>query len=200
MKRDAIMTTPLESSFLSCERDTETILRKLFVESKPHSNILKRLLVISNPDCIDADQMNNVEYQKVDKMSVKDLLEGGYIILSPVTKNLEHAPLKAAIVLSFDNFIPNEENPEFRDCSICIDVLCNVECWNLKNYQQRPFKILGYIDGILNKARLSGIGRTHFLGCSGPVVNEDVGMYAMMYRAVHGTDDTLPDGEYGRGV
>lgn len=198
MKRDAVMTSPLESSFLSCERDTQTILQKLFIESRPYSAILKRLLVIANEDCIDESQKNNPEYLKVDKMSIKELIDGGYIILSPVAKNPEHSQLKAAMVLTFENFTPNQTNPEFRDCSVCIDVLCNVDCWELKNYQQRPFKILGYIDGILNKARLSGIGRLEFVGGTGPVINEDVGMYALMYRAVHGTDDTLPDEEYGR--
>jgi hypothetical protein len=33
MKRDTL-AQPLESSFLSCERDTETILRKLFIDSR----------------------------------------------------------------------------------------------------------------------------------------------------------------------
>jgi hypothetical protein len=46
MKRDVILTKPITSSFLSCEKDTEIILRKLFVESRPYSDILKRLLVV----------------------------------------------------------------------------------------------------------------------------------------------------------
>lgn len=193
MKRD-ILAKPLDSSFLSCERDTETILRKLFIESRQHSETLKRLLVISAPDCL--TNTSNSDYDKVDKMSLKELLDGHYIILSPTVKNQEYEKLKAAIVLSFDNFTPNATNPEFRDCSICIDVICNTDCWNLQDYQQRPFKILGYIDGLLNKTKLSGIGEIHFMGCSGPVINEDIGMYSLIYRAVHGTDDILPDQEY----
>lgn len=193
MKRDTI-AKPLESSFLSCERDTETILRKLFVDSRQHSKILKRLLVVTKEDCI--SNTTSVEYQKADNMSLKQLIEGKYIILSPTIKNDEYEKLKAAIVLSFDNFTPNGTNSEFRDCSICIDVICNVECWNLTDYQQRPFKILGYIDGILNKAKLSGIGELQFMGCSGPVVNANVGMFSMVYRAIHGSDDILPDDEY----
>lgn len=193
MRRDAI-AKPLDSSFLSCERDTETILRKLFIDSKQHSKILKRLLVVTKEDCI--SDMSNLEYQKADNMTLKQLIDGGYIILSPVIKNEEYANLKAAIVLSFDNFTPNATNPEFRDCSVCIDVICNTECWNLTDYQQRPFKILGYIDGILNKAKLSGIGELQFMGCNGPVVSADVGMFSMIYRAIHGTDDILPDDEY----
>jgi hypothetical protein len=34
------------------------------------------------------------------------------------------------------------------------------------------------------------------MGCSGPVVNENIGMYSMIYRAVHGSDDIIPDKEY----
>ena len=39
------------SSFLSCEKDTESIVNKLFVESRPYSDELKRLLVINTKDC-----------------------------------------------------------------------------------------------------------------------------------------------------
>ena len=42
MKRDTILTANrFNSSFLSCEKDIETILKKLFIESKPYSDILK---------------------------------------------------------------------------------------------------------------------------------------------------------------
>ena len=52
----------LKSSFLSCDKDLETIWRKLLVESKPHSDILKRLLIINTPDCLDDSQ---VQYRKL---------------------------------------------------------------------------------------------------------------------------------------
>ena len=53
MKRDLVLTKPITSSFLSCEKDTETILKKLFIESRPYSDILKRLLLIPNKDALD---------------------------------------------------------------------------------------------------------------------------------------------------
>ena len=190
MKRDLVMTKPLTSSFLSCEKDTETILRKLLIESRPYSNDLKRLLVIPNSDCL--TNRTKEEYQKVDSMSVSDLIKEGYIILSPTIEYKEHDPVQARLVISFNNFIPNEENPVFRDCTINFDILCNTKIWNLMDFQQRPFKILGYIDGILNNNRLSGIGTLNFVGCAGPVVNEDIGMFTLIYRAVHGSDDQIP--------
>ena len=42
MKRD-VYTNKFNSSFLSFEKDIETILRKLFIESHPYSDILKKL-------------------------------------------------------------------------------------------------------------------------------------------------------------
>jgi hypothetical protein len=35
MKKDLVLTRAPQSSFLSCEKDTELILRKLFIESRP---------------------------------------------------------------------------------------------------------------------------------------------------------------------
>jgi hypothetical protein len=61
MKRDTITTAPLVSSFLSCEKDTEIILRKLFVASDPYSSMLKRLLVVQAPDALDKNY-NMSEY------------------------------------------------------------------------------------------------------------------------------------------
>jgi hypothetical protein len=165
MKRDVI-AKPLESSFLSCERDTETILRKLFIESRQHGKMLKRLLVITNEDCM--TNITNPEYQKVDNMSLKQLIDDDYVVLSPAIKQGEHETMKAALVISFNNFLPNNTNSEFRDCTVTIDVICNLNCWDLTDYQQRPFKILGYVDGILNKTKLSGIGELNFTGCAGP--------------------------------
>lgn len=151
MKRDTILTQPITSSFLSCEKDTELILRKLFVESRPYSDVLKRLLVIQNSNALDK------EYDMSD-YNLKKLIDEQYINLAPLIKVPEHDQVKSFMGLHFDNFTPNTTNPEFRDSMIHIDVICHHDYWFLGNYRQRPFKILGYIDGILNKSKLTGIG------------------------------------------
>ena len=171
MKRD---TKPLVSSFLSCEKDTETILKKLFVENRQYSDILKRLLVVSNSDALD-------QSYDVSEYSLKKLIDEKYIVLTPEIEMPENAKLKAFIVLSFDNFTPNQTNPEFRDCMIHIDVVCHHEIWLLGNYRQRPMKILGYIDGMLNKARLSGIGELNFISAVYGLLNDDWSSYSLSY-------------------
>ena len=182
----------IDSSFLSCEKDTETILRRLFIESRPYSDILKKLLVINTTDCLTS---NNPNYKKkIDSMSIKDLKDNQYIRLSPKLTFGEHEEIKSYILISFDNFTPNESNPEFRDCTVSFDIFCHTDYWDLDNYQLRPLKIVGYIDGILNETKLSGIGRFHFMGCSQLILNEELSGYTLMYRAVHDVDgdDKIP--------
>ena len=84
-----------------------------------------------------------------------NLLEKGYIKLDPRLKLSEHEEVKSYILISFDNFTPNENNPEYRDCNVIFDILCHVDEWVMDNYQIRPIKIVGYIDGILNEMLVS---------------------------------------------
>lgn len=187
MKRDLACTKPITSSFLSCEKDTELILRKLFVETYPYSNVLKQLLVVQNRDAID-------KTYNMDQYNLKKLIDDKYIVLSPKIEIPENDQVKAFITLNFDNFIPNQTNPEFRDCMINFDIVCHHDYWDLGNYRQRPFKILGYIDGILNNSRLTGIGKLQFAGASnGGILNENWSFFVLSYLAIHGSDDQLED-------
>lgn len=192
MKKDlALRPIDFTSSFLSCEKDLQAILKKLFIESQPFSNDLKRLLVINAKDCL--DNRDSVAYQNAIKdMSLAKLREQGYIQFEPKIKMHEHEEVKSYLLFSFDNFIPNATNPKFRDCKVYIDVLCHTDYWDLGKFRVRPLKICGYIDGILNNAKLSGIGTFQFTGCNELVLDETLSGYTLSFEAVHGTDDLLP--------
>jgi hypothetical protein len=192
MKRDGAMTKPLKSSFLSCEKDAEMIINKLFVSSRPYSDLLKKLLIINTKDCINESSSNKEKYQNIiNQYSLKDIIENKYVTLVPKIQMQEHEEVKSYIVISFDNFIPTD-NPEYRDCTVSFDVICHTDYWDLGNFQLRPLKILGYIDGILNGAKLSGIGRFEFAGSSEVIIDEHLSGYTLMYRATHGNDDKIP--------
>ena len=190
MKRDLVLTKPITSSFLSCEKDTETILRKLFVESRPYSNALKRLLVIPNKDAL--DNTENEEYNaKIEEMSLARLMKEKYIILTPTVKLQEHEKVKSFIHILIDDFSMNYENPEFRDCKVYIEVMCHNDYQELGDYRLRPFKMIGYIDGILNECRLSGIGKLQFSNAYHSDYTEDYSGYVLVYDATHGSDDQI---------
>jgi hypothetical protein len=190
MRRDLIKPD-LRSSFLSCEKDAQIILRKLFVESQPHSNDLKRLMIINTPNCLNED---NVAYNSVTHFNLKDLKDRGYIKLEPKLNFGEHEDVKSYMLLSFDNFSPNATNPEYRDCTVGFDIICHTDYWDIGDYQMRPVKIMGIIDGILNETKLTGIGKLHFMGANQLILDENFSGYTLMYRAVHDVDgdDKIP--------
>ena len=192
MKKDlALRPVDFTSSFLSCQKDLEEILKRLFVTSQPYSNELKRLLVINTKDCLD-NKTSTVYQNAIKDMSLAKLRQQGYIKFEPKIKMPEHEQVKSYLLISFDNFRPNATNPEFRDCSVHIDILCHTDYWDLGDFRIRPLKIAGYIDGILNKARLSGIGTFQFAGCNELVLDETLSGYTLTYSAIHGIDDVLP--------
>lgn len=193
MIRNLRQTEPIQSSFLSCEKDTETILRKLFIESQPYSDTLKRLLVINMPDCL-TNEENEVYQKKVKEMSLSELVKQGYVKTTPKIRLEENAEIKAYMIISFDNFLPSS-NPQFRDCTVHFDIVCHSDYWGMDNYQLRPLKIAGYIDGILNNAKLSGIGTFQFLGCTEIVLDENLSGYCLTFSAVHGSDDKIEESE-----
>ena len=193
MVKDLAMK-PFQSSFLSCEKDTEIILRKLFIESRPYSDDLKRLLIINTKNCLD-NKTNPIYTQKLKEIGLKELMEKGYIRLTPKLNFGEFEEVKSYILISFDNFTPNVNNPQFRDCTVSFDIICHTDYWDLGNYQLRPLKIIGFIDGILDNSRLTGIGTFQMMGCSQLILNEELAGYTLMYKAIHGNDDELPESD-----
>ena len=202
MRKDLITFKPIYSSFLSCDKDIEILLKTLFVTSKPYSDILKRLLIINNKDCLDT---SNQEYQKlIDSFSIADMIEKGYIKLNPKISRGTHEEIKSDILVSLDNFSSNKKSVQYRDYNINFDIVCYNDAWVLNDYKIRPLVICGYIDGILNsltrdsqnnmktfqsQIKLSGIGEYQFLGCNEVVLNEDLSMYSLSYHGVHFIED-----------
>lgn len=202
MRKDLISFKPVYSSLLSCDKDVEKILKTLFISSKPYSDILKRLLIINNKDCLD---MSNEDYKKViDSYSLGDLMDKDYIRLNPKVARGTHEEIKTYIIVTLDNFTPNRRSSHYMDYNINFDIICYNDAWVLNDYRVRPLIICGYIDGILNSLtqenqrlekthqshiQLSGIGEYQFLGCNFNVLNEDLSMYTLSYHGTHFVED-----------
>ena len=100
MRRDVnLPSSQFSSSFLSCEKDIEEILRKLFVSSKPYSDYLKKLLVINTKDCLDNETSTTIQ-QKIADMNLAKLRQEGYIKLEPKIRFGENEEVKSYIIVS----------------------------------------------------------------------------------------------------
>lgn len=180
--KQASLAKDFKSSFLSAEKDQQLIWKKLFVENRPYSDYLKRLLVINTNDCLDESQE---QYKQTLKdYSMKKLREDGYLRVVPKLSFGEHEEVKSYIILEFDDYTPSE-NPQFRNCVISFTIISHLDYWELDDYKLRPHQIAGYIDGILDGTKLSGIGELRFLGASQVILNEYLGGVLLRYVATH---------------
>ena len=162
-----------KSSFLSMEKDTNLIINKMFKNER-----LKRLLYYNSKDAL--RKPNITEDQALE-------LIGNNIKIIPklyVDENILNY-----IIINFDDFLPNGNNPEFRDNIIDFKIICHFDQWQLEDFALRPYKIAAEIDSMFNNTHLTGIGTLQFLGATQINLNSELGGICLIYRAIHGEED-----------
>ena len=102
---------------------------------------------------------------------------------------------EAYVCAYFNGGYEVEDNKGYRNVVLNIDIICHIEKWDLGNFRLRPLKIAGYIDGILDQAKLAGIGTLDFITCNEIVLSEDLAGYCLMYRTVNADDDKIESEE-----
>lgn len=166
------------SSFISIEKDMGTIIDMILKNDR-----LKKLLYYTTKDALKKPSLTEDE-------SLALLGEGdGYGHIRMVPKLYVDKDVLNYIIISFDNFVPNMTNPEFRDNVISFDIICHFDQWQMENFQLRPYKIAAEIDTLFNNRHLSGIGKLQFLGANQLLINDEFAGLTLMYAAVHGEDD-----------
>lgn len=148
--------------FQSISRNQEQIFYKLFEEVPGWGEILKRLMIIDKPDCLDTSQL---QYKKiVSEYSLKRLKDDTYIVLNPGVKLENHDEAKVHVYFSFGNAVPSVTNPEYKVITLTVQVLCDLEIWELEDFKIRPWEITSMIVGILDKSKLSNVGSVEYIG------------------------------------
>lgn len=194
IRQSPALANRFKSSFFSYEKDMEIIIKRLFVDNPIYGDAIKRLLVINNADCLTS---NNAKYDELVKQySIKRLKDEGYIRTVPRLDLKEHESIKSYIVINMDDFVPSS-NDQYRNCTITFFVFSEYEHSEMDNYGYRPIKIAGYIDGIMDGAKLSNIGKLEFIGSQNVPLNEYWGGIMLMYLATHSEEEdknpNIPD-------
>lgn len=163
------------SSFLSLEKDASLIVQKILDD-----NELKKLLYYNTEDCLDRPALTQEESYSLIGKQIK--------IVPKAEIDPEGYPY---IIIGFDSFTPNQNNPQFRDNLITFDIFCPFERWDLGDFQLRPYKIAGRIDARLNNQKLTGIGVLNFVSANNLIINNELGCFSLTYAAIHGKDDQI---------
>lgn len=164
---------PPRSSFLSVEKDMSIITEEILKNER-----LKKLLYYTTPDAMDRPAIG-------DEKSIE--MFGKNIKIVP--KLTVDKSVLNYIIVSFDNFITNPSNPEFRDNVIEFDIICHFDQWNLKDFQLRPYRIAAELDTMFDKKRLTGIGLTEFAAASQIILTDEFAGLCLMYKVYHGEED-----------
>ena len=162
-----------KSSFLSIQKDLEIITNKMMKNER-----LKKLLYYTTNDALDRPKLNEDQSLELFKKNIKI-----------VPKLYIDGSVLSYVIISFDNFTPNAENPEFRDNIISFDIICHFDQWDLKDFQLRPYMIAAEIDSMLDGKHLTGIGDLQFLGANQLILNDEFAGVSLMYQAIHGEED-----------
>jgi len=85
------------------------------------------------------------------------------------------------IIINFDNFTPNGNNPEFRDNIVEFDIICHFDQWQLDDFQLRPYRIAAELDSMFDEKHLTGIGTLQFLGANQIILTDEFAGLCLMF-------------------
>ena len=162
-----------KSSFLSVEKDMDIIVDHIMKNDR-----LKKMLYYTTKDCLNKPKLTEDETISLFGKQIKI-----------VPKLYVDGSVMNYIIISFDNFTKNMNNPEFRDNIIEFDIICHFDQWHMKDFELRPYKIAAELDSMFNGQRLTGIGRLEFLGANQIILTDEYAGICVMYQAIHGEED-----------
>lgn len=163
-----------KSSLLGMPKDAAIIIDRIL--SNPN---LLRLLVYETRDWQSQPLPNGEQ--------IKELFTSHQI--SSVPKIKIDSKEKTYIRLTYGTVIRNASNPEYRDNTFGIDIICHYDNWDLGDFELRPYRVAGEIDAMLDKTHLTGIGELEFISATPYVYNEEFAGVSLTYLAVRGHED-----------
>ena len=163
-----------KSSLLGMPKDAAIIIDRIL--SNPN---LLRLLVYETRDWQSQPLPNGEQ--------IKELFTSHQI--SSVPKIKIDSKENTYIRLTYGTVIRNASNPEYRDNTFGIDIICHYDNWDLGDFELRPYRVAGEIDAMLDKTHLTGIGELEFVSATPYVYNEEFAGVSLTYLAVRGHED-----------
>lgn len=99
------------SSFMSVEKDLTIITDQMIKDKR-----LTKLLFYTSPDALHRPNLSQQELVELFGKNIK-IVPKLYVDGSVLTY----------VIISFDNFTTNAENPEFRDNIVTFDIICHFD-------------------------------------------------------------------------
>lgn len=157
---------------------------------KDASLIMERIL--SNQNVLKLLTYNTKDWKSKPPVTgdmIKEMFETQQI--SSVPRIKVDRPEKTYLRLIYGTTVRNSTNPEFRDNTFGIDIICHYDNWDLGDFELRPYRIAGEIDSMLDKTHLTGIGELEFVSATPYIYDEEFAGVSLTYLAIRGNEDKV---------
>ena len=157
---------------------------------KDASLIMERIL--SNQNVLKLLTYNTKDWKNKPSVTgdmIKEMFETQQI--SSVPRIKVDRPEKTYLRLIYGTTVRNSTNPEFRDNTFGIDIICHYDNWDLGDFELRPYRIAGEIDSMLDKTHLTGIGELEFVSATPYIYDEEFAGVSLTYLAIRGNEDKV---------
>lgn len=124
----------------------------------------------------------------VTKEQVKEMFETNQISSVPLIQIDKQE--KTYLRLTYGAVTPNASNPEYRNNTFGIDIICHYDNWDLGDFELRPYRIAGEIDSMLDGTHLTGIGELEFISATPCIYDDNFAGVTLTYLAIRGQEDT----------
>lgn len=140
------------ADFGTVEKDFADLTSKIM-----SNDDLMKLMYFNTPDCLDEGKFE-ITPEIMEEIAKENLR------IVPSVRVPENKG--SYMIITFDSFSPNRDNPEFMNNLILVDVLCPVDVWMMDSYMMRPFRMMHEVQKMLHDKPLNGIGKVYFMGAN----------------------------------
>ena len=99
----------------------------------------------------------------------------------------------SCVVVHFNNFTMNGNNPEYRDKMLIFNIICSFESWNMGDFKLRPYQIAGRLDVLFNNKTLANSYKIEFLTAQNVLVDDEIAGVSMAYQVIYNIDGDKRD-------
>lgn len=160
------------STFASVEKYLQDIIGVLMKNER-----LKRLLYYTDPKALSLPKLDQKQSYSLLNHQIKIVPQ---LIVEP--------DAKPYILISLDNFIPQEGQTTFRSIQLTFDIVARFEDWPLEDFKLRPYSIAGEVDAMVNNSNFFE-GIANFIGAKQLILGDYVGGITLYYQILAFGDD-----------
>lgn len=163
------------STFASVEKYLQDVIGVMMKNER-----LKRLLYYTDSKALSLPKLNQKQAYELLTSQIKVVPQ----------LNVER-DAKPYVIVSLDNFIPQDDQTTFRTIQLSFDIVCQFEHWALEDFRLRPYSIAGEIDAMINHSFFFE-GIANFIGAKQLILNDYIGGITLYYQIeAYGDDKKL---------